>query len=75
MGDKIKEPLFKIGQEVRVSADGEVGVVQQYSFDGESFKYVVSSKEVDLKKKEIVNGVKHVAESELEEIESEEVEK
>ncbi len=69
MGDKIKEPLFKIGQEVKVSADGEVGVVQQYSFDGQSFKYVVSSKEVDLKKKEIVNGVKHVDESELESLE------
>jgi hypothetical protein len=56
---------FNVGQSVKMP-DGEVGIIQSVRADENGIHYVVSSKEVDLVKKEIINGVKHCEESELE---------
>ncbi len=56
---------FKIGQMVK-APDGEVGKILSVRIDETGVFYAMSSKEVDIKAKEIINGVKHLEESELE---------
>jgi hypothetical protein len=60
-------PKFKLGQTVRIKGDGEVGEIVSYvaSITGISY-YSISSKEVDLTEKKILEGVKHVQEDEIE---------
>jgi hypothetical protein len=65
------QPKFEIGQKV-TSPDGEVCEILKISFDGENWSYVVSSKEVSVKERKIVDGVKSHLESELKEIKSKE---
>ncbi len=56
---------FKVGQKVK-SSDGDIHVVLAFSFDSErGFVYKVSSKEVDMVKKELVEGISHYGEKEL----------
>lgn len=56
---------FKVGQKVK-SSDGDVHEVIAYSFDSvNGFMYKATSKEVDMSKKEIVEGISHYRESEL----------
>lgn len=64
------EPKFKIGQVVKFAGDSnaEAGKVLSYSFDGESFVYRISAREVDLTAKEVINGVKTCLETELVEV-------
>lgn len=64
-------PKYTIGQSVYFKGDlpEEAGQVLSYSFDGTSFTYVISSKEVDIKAKKIIEGVKHCKEDELVEVE------
>lgn len=58
---------FDIGELVRFvgDTDNDAGVVLSLSFDGESWSYSISSKEVDHARKEIIEGVKICKESEL----------
>lgn len=58
---------FSIGQKVRFvgDTDNDAGKVLSMSFDGDNWSYKISSKEVDHAKKEIIEGVKICAESEL----------
>lgn len=65
------KPKFEIGQKVKVSNDGEIGEVLSFSFDGEKFIYRISSKEVDIAVKEVINGVKTCGEDELKKIKEE----
>lgn len=56
---------FKVGQIV-LSSDGQEHEVLSFSFDSENgFRYKVTSKEVDMIKKEIVHGISHYSEKEL----------
>lgn len=59
---------FELGQKVKVTADGEVGVVIGFSYDpvAKQVRYTLTSKEVDLGLKEVVHGVKNCLEDELE---------
>ncbi len=58
---------FEVGQKVKVKQDGEVGAIVAFSYSSESgFRYSVSSKEVDIEKKEVIHGVKNCLEDELE---------
>lgn len=54
---------FKIGD--KVSYDGGSGKVLGVLFDGKNLLYKVSSKEVDIEVKEIVEGVKFLSEDQL----------
>ena len=57
---------FEVGQKVKC-LDGEVGEVLGFSYSQQNgVIYTISSKEVDLEKKEIINGVKTMREDELE---------
>lgn len=60
---------FEIGQKVKVISDGEVGEVLAIHVTSEGVRYTISSKEVDMQKKEIINGVKHCGQDELEAVE------
>lgn len=61
---------FSIGDKVKHLTDGEISEVLSFAVsvvDGEPVtKYTISSKEVDVAKREILNGVKTVLESEIE---------
>jgi len=59
-------PKFQIGDLVKVLADGEEGTVVSYQADASGFTYRITSKEVDIKAKEIINGFKTCKEDELE---------
>ena len=61
---------FELGQKVEMP-DGEIGSVISIHADENGIHYVVTSKEVDLVKKEIINGVKHCEESELKAVKEE----
>lgn len=54
---------FKVGD--KVSYEGGSGEVLGFLQDGDKLLYKVSAKEVDIQKKEIVNGVKFLSEKEL----------
>jgi len=58
---------FDIGDRVKFVGDSiyEVGKVVSMAFDGEGWTYKISAKEVDHEKKEIIEGFKTGAESEL----------
>lgn len=58
---------FNIGELVKASGDknSDAGKVLSMSFDGETWSYKISSKEVDFEKKEVINGVKFCKEDEL----------
>lgn len=60
-------PKFTINQRVKFfkNSDAEAGVVLSYSYDGEKFTYRISSREVDIAAKKIIEGVKVCLESEL----------
>jgi hypothetical protein len=56
---------FEIGQKVKC-LDGEIGEVLSFSYSSErGAVYTVSSREVDLKAREVVDGIKTCMESEL----------
>lgn len=63
----MKEPKFSIGDRVKFHTDGDedAGEVMSFSFDSNGYSYKVSSKEVDIKAKIIIEGVKSCHESEL----------
>lgn len=67
------KPKYSIGQSVHFKGDSpeEAGKVLSYSFDGETHTYVISAKEVDIKAKKIIDGVKHCKEDELVEVKNE----
>lgn len=58
---------YNIGDRVKFigDTDNDVGLVVGLSFDGEEWTYKISSKEVDVAKKEIIEGIKTCKESEL----------
>lgn len=65
------EPKFKIGQEVKFigDTDAEVGQVVSYSFEPDrGFVYRISSREVDLTAKKVIEGFKICLETELVEV-------
>lgn len=57
---------FEIGALVKFEndKDADAGKVLSLSFDGE-WSYKITSKELDLEKKEVINGIKIGKESEL----------
>lgn len=57
---------FDIAEKVRVIADGEVGEVLSFHVDADGTTYRITSVEVDLAAKQLLNGVKTCKESELE---------
>jgi len=59
---------FNVGDNVIASNDKskELHEVLGFSYDGKEFSYKVSSREVDISKKEVVNGVSFYKEKELE---------
>lgn len=62
------KPKFNVGDKVKFvgDKDEEAGEVVGFSYTADrGFVYQISSKEVDLAKKEIINGVKSCAEKEL----------
>lgn len=59
------QPKFDIGDKVK-TADGEVCQVVSYSFDGSTFTYKLSSREVDLRARKLIEGVKNVTQEEIE---------
>ena len=64
---------FEIGQEVRVKGDKEVGAVLGFSFSlGSGMLYQVSSKEVDVVNKMLIEGIKTIREDELEAVKKDE---
>lgn len=59
---------FEIGQKVHFIGDSkdEAGEVLSYSYSADKgFVYQISAREVDLAKKEVINGVKTCTEAEL----------
>jgi len=58
---------FKIGDTVKVIADGEIGEIVSVNMNADGIRYTITSKEVDMERKRIVHGVKHCMEEELEE--------
>lgn len=57
--------MFKIGDKVKTK-DGEVGEILSIHIDNNGIRYTITSREVDLQAKEIINGVKHLGEDEVE---------
>lgn len=57
---------FELGQKVKVVADGEVGEVLSIHVDADGVRYTISSREVDLGLKKVIEGIKHCKEEELE---------
>lgn len=57
---------FKIGQKVKVLQDGEVCEVLRVAINENGVLYTLSSKDWDSAKKEVIQGVKHCYEDELE---------
>lgn len=68
----IKGPKFDIGKKVKVkgTSDFDGGEVVEVSFINGVWVYKLTSKEVDLAKKEVIEGFKTCSEEELEEIKS-----
>lgn len=66
----IKAPKFNLGDKVKVknTSDFDGGEVVSVSFIEGKWVYKFSSKEVDLTKKEVIEGFKTCSEEELEEI-------
>lgn len=66
------KPKFDIGTKVKfaMDSDNEAGLVLSYAYvpELETFRYTISSKEVDLAKKEIIEGIKTCLEDELVEV-------
>jgi len=60
------KPKFSIGDKVVVKNDpvAEVHKVLSFSYDGK-FVYKVSSRELDIPKKKVVDGISHFTEKEL----------
>ncbi len=64
----MKAQKFNIGDKVQIKADpvGEVHEVIGFSYDREKgFSYTITSKEVDVIKKEVINGISFHREGEL----------
>lgn len=63
-------PKFEIGQKVKFinDSDNDAGLVEGMTFNGESWVYKITSKEVDHAKKEIISGFKTGGEDELVEV-------
>lgn len=61
------KPKFNIKDEVICKSDTtcEVHMVLGYSYNEDGYSYIVSSREIDIKKKAIVKGVSHFKEKEL----------
>lgn len=57
---------FKIGNKVKVKGQTELHEVLGIMVDSDGVVYKVSSKEVDIQAKEIVNGISFYREEELE---------
>ena len=62
--------MFEVGQKVRVKSDGEVGEVISIHVDGNGIRYTITSKEVDLQAKAVIEGVKHLMAEELEAVDA-----
>lgn len=56
---------FNLGDTVKSKASGETGEVLGFSFNSEGFIYTVSSVEVDVREKKLINGVRTHREEEL----------
>lgn len=63
----MKQNKFEIGQKVKFigDTDNDAGKVLSMSYNGESWFYQISSKEVDHARKEIIEGMKTGEEKEL----------
>ena len=57
---------FKIGEKVKIKGSNEEHEVLGIMIDSEGIIYKVSSKEVDVQAKELVNGISFYREEELE---------
>lgn len=66
----MEAPKYEIGQIVHYTQDpeGVNGKVVALSTNGEGWMYKITSSEVDVSRRQIVNGCKHVTEEELEEV-------
>lgn len=66
----IKGPRFDVGKKVKVkgTSDFDGGEILSVSYIDDKWFYKFSSKEVDLTKKEVIDGVKTCSEEELEEV-------
>lgn len=67
-------PKFDIGSRVEMigDPDADAGEVVGLSYNADSgFRYQITSKEVDMAKKEISHGIKNCLENELKEVKSE----
>lgn len=60
------KPKFGIGDKVKHLQDGEICEVVSFTVSEAGIVYKITSKEVDIKAKEVINGYKHVGEDELE---------
>lgn len=68
MDSNFQVPKFTIGQKVHFVGDAksDAGVVKTFSFDPEvGYRYTITSKEVDIKRKLVVDGIKTCLENEL----------
>lgn len=67
MTEKTLQNKFNIGDTVKFVGDSknDAGQVLGFSFDGESFFYKISSRELDHEHKLIIQGVKYCREDEL----------
>lgn len=65
---------FEIGDKVKLEAepDGEISEVLAFTFDGDKYLYKLSSKVIDMKKKELHDAVKFCKQDELEKVEDKE---
>lgn len=66
------EPKYSIGDKVKHIQDGEICEVVSFTVTADGVVYKVTSKEVDIKAKEVIHGFKHLNEEEMEAVEVEE---
>lgn len=66
------EPKYSIGDQVRHLQDGEICEIVSFTVSEDGIVYKVTSKEVDIKAKEVIHGFKHLGEDEVEAYEEEE---
>lgn len=67
MSETIQAPKYKVGQEV-LKPDGKVGKVLDVQFINGVWKYEVTSRSVDVRKQEVVDGTMIVEESEIKDV-------
>lgn len=57
---------YNIGDSVKETSTGETGRVISVNISDSGVRYTITSKEVDIPNKDIIYGVKHLTEDEIE---------